>query len=543
MGRDATLEREIKLEAPIALALPDLRPLVGATVRLPEERLVTRYFDTTDRRLWQQGMTLRHRTTGGQEEGVWTLKLPHSSAGRTLERTEVSWPGPNHEFPGDAREVLRGLVRREPIGQLTILETTRQRLVLRDAEDNELAEIDDDVVFVAGGPRRGTRFRQVELEFRDENWKGRRVVHQLEKAGARVERDTKLSKAIDLPRSSAGRAVDEKSTVADVVRASLKAGLDRLLARDWRLRLTTPDPAVEDVHQARVATRRLRSDLKTFGDILDPLWRNHLRQELKWLGAVLGELRDLDVLSDGLSETPVPVRQRLAVQRSEAGGRLAEALASERYLNLVDRLHAGSERLPLASGAQGDAERPAAEVLPSLVAARWRAVRRAVRRAGPAPVAFSAPPDPDQVEAAQVRSRSCDTGHRQGSRADRHRCRARPDGPRRTPRRGRSRGLAPRRMGRRGHGWHLGHGVARRRLRGRPSRRRDAPASERIRGAVDGRLGRASQAEAPSLVVWPLTPRRRDMHNGASAKGDSVSVPPFCPAVSQRSMPALEMRG
>ena len=261
-----------------------------------------------------------------------------------------------------------------------------------------MAEIDDDVVFVAGGPRRGTRFRQVELEFRSEIRNGRQVVHQLEKAGARVEKDTKLAKAIALPRRSAGQVVGESSTVADVVRASLKAGLDRLLAHDWRLRLTAPDPAVEDVHQVRVATRRARSDLKTFGAILDPPWRNHLRQELKWLGAVLGELRDLDVLSEGLSETPVPVRQRLAVQRSEAGGRLAEALASERYLNLVDRLHAGSQRLPIASGAQAEAERPAVEVLPSLVGARWRVVRRAVRRAG-------RHPSPHQLHRIRIKSK------------------------------------------------------------------------------------------------------------------------------------------
>ena len=398
MGRDATLEREIKLDVPIALALPDLRPLVGGTIRLPEEQLVTQYFDTSDRRLWQQGMTLRHRTTGTGDEGVWTLKLPDTSAGRALQRTEVSWPGPDHEFPDDTRAVLRGLVRREPLGQLTILETTRQRLVLRDDKDNELAEIDDDVVFVAGGPRRGTRFRQVEVEFREENWKGRHVLHQLEKAGAHVEKDTKLAKAIALPRRSAGSVVDEKSTVADVVRASLKGGLVRLLACDWELRLTAPDPAVEDVHQARVATRRVRSDLRTFGDILDQQWRNHLRHELKWLGAVLGDLRDLDVIADGLSEPPIPVRQRLAVQRNEAAGRLAEALASERYLNLVDRLHAGSERLPLAPDVQSEAEKPAAEVLPSLVAARWRAVRREVKRAG-------RDPSPAQLHRIRIKSK------------------------------------------------------------------------------------------------------------------------------------------
>ena len=387
MGRDTTLEREIKMEAPIALALPDLRPLVGATVRLPEQRLITRYFDSADRRLWRQGMTLRHRTTDDAGDGVWTLKLPHASAGPALERTEVSWTGPSHEFPSDASELLRGIVRREPLGQLTMLETTRQRLVLRDDGDHELAELDDDVVLVSGGPRQGTSFRQVELEFRDEKWKGRQVVDRLEKAGARVEKDTKLAKAIGLPHPSTNLPVDNRSTMADVVRSSLRTGLHRLLAHDWKLRLAMPDPAVDDVHEARVATRRLRSDLKTFGVVLDPIWRDHLRSELKWLGAVLGEVRDRDVLADGLSHAPVSVRQRLAVQRFEAARRLAEVLSSERYVNLVDRLHAGSERLPVAPGFEHKAEKPAAEIVPSLVATRWRAVRRQVRRAGRHPSA------------------------------------------------------------------------------------------------------------------------------------------------------------
>jgi CHAD domain-containing protein len=398
MGRHTTLEREIKWEAPIALALPDLRSLVGETVRLPEERLVTRYFDTTDRRLWRQGMTLRHRTTGMEDDGVWTLKLPRGSAGSALERTEVTWPGTSDEFPNEASELLRGVVRREPLGQLTILETTRQRLVLRDSRDHELAELDDDVVRVVDGPREGTRFRQVELEFRDDTWKGHRVVAELERAGAHVEKDTKLAKAVALPHPVPNSVVDEWSTVADVVRASLTAGLDRLLAHDWRLRLALPDPIAHDVHQARVATRRLRSDLKTFGVVLDPLWREHLRSDLKWLGAILGEIRDRDVLSDGFSDAPAPVRQRLAVQRVDAGKRLADVLSSERYLNLMDRLHAGSERLPLALGAAAEAQRLATDALPPMVGERWRAVRRQVRKAGRHPL-------PSQLHQIRIKSK------------------------------------------------------------------------------------------------------------------------------------------
>ncbi len=398
MAGNAVLEEEVKLEAPIGLALPDLRHLVGGTARLPEEKLVTRYFDTTDRRIWGQDMTLRHRQTEDGAEGTWTLKLPHGSTGRALQRTEVTWSVPGDAIPAEAMDLLRGVIRREPLRHLTTLKTTRGRLVLRDDQGRELAELDDDLVVVVGGSRDGTQFRQVELELRDRMWNGDQVLSLLEEAGARVENRQKLAKAIDLPEPpSPGYSVDRGSTLADVLRASLRSGLDRLVAHDWRLRLALPEPTPHDIHQARVATRRLRSDLKSFGSVLDPVWHRHVRSELKWLGGVLGQLRDLDVLSDGLSDPPVAVRQRLAVQRARAAGLLAEVLEGGRYLDLVDRLHAASALLPLAAGTEDVARQPAKKALPPLVATRWRAVRRQVRRAGS---------DPSAVQLHQIRIKS-----------------------------------------------------------------------------------------------------------------------------------------
>jgi CHAD domain-containing protein len=393
------LEQEVKFEAPIALALPDLRPLVGGTVRLPEEQQISRYFDTVDHRLWRQGMTFRHRTTSDQDDGTWTLKLPQPPHGPALRRTEITWAGASHEVPTDARALLRGVIRREPLRPLTVLETTRQRLLLRDDQDHELAELDDDVVLVVGGPRSGTRFRQVELEFLDTNWRGRKVLRRLEKAGARLQNDPKLAKAIDLPRQPPPHhSLDERSTMGDVVLASLCAGFDRLIAHDWQLRLDPAQPPAEDVHQARVATRRLRSDLKTFGAVLDPLWLRHVRSDLKWLGTALGELRDRDVLAEALTDAPPAIRQRLAVQRLETARQLADLLASARYVNLVDRLHAGSELLPLAPGAEREARRPAVDIVPPLVAGRWRAMRGQVRRAG-------SNPGPAQLHRIRIKSK------------------------------------------------------------------------------------------------------------------------------------------
>ena len=101
-------------------------------------------------------------------------------------------------------------------------------------------------------------------------------------------------------------------------------GLARLLDHDWRLRVALPDAAA-DVHQARVAMRRLRSLLQTFSVVLDPVWVQHVRSDLEWAGSPLGELRDADVLAVRLEGAPAQLRQELTRQRSVAAraGRVA----------------------------------------------------------------------------------------------------------------------------------------------------------------------------------------------------------------------------
>ena len=387
MGHAATLEREIKFDAAPDFALPDLRPLVRRTKRLPEERLVTTYFETSDLRLWREGLTLRHRRSG-DADGIWTLKVPHGSDGPAMERTELSCPGPGDEVPKRMMRSLRGVARRSPLRPLVTLETSRRRFVLHGDGDEVLAELDDDLVLVVGGQRDGQRFRQVELELFTEEWDTREVIGRLETAGARVEQVPKLAKAAHFASESSFRPViDGHASLALAVKSSLRSDVERLVGRDWRIRLAVPEPLPKDVHQARVATRRLRSNLKTFGAVLDPVWTQHVRGDLKWVGAALGDVRDADVLAEQLYDAPEALQRRLAQQRKEAGRRLTQVLESERYVNLLDKLHAGSERLPLAPGAQWEAEQPARAYLPSLVRSRWRAVRRQVRRAGADPSA------------------------------------------------------------------------------------------------------------------------------------------------------------
>ena len=65
------------------------------------------------------------------------------------------------------------------------------------------------------------------------------------------------------------------SQAGDAVRVVLATGFSRLSRHAPSKRLSD-DP--EDVHQARVGTRRLRSHLRTFRPLLDRVWAEGLRE-------------------------------------------------------------------------------------------------------------------------------------------------------------------------------------------------------------------------------------------------------------------------
>jgi CHAD domain-containing protein len=167
--------------------------------------------------------------------------------------------------------------------------------------------------------------------------------------------------------------VGSESNVADVVRHAIAASVLRLLRHDPGVRLGD-DP--EDVHQARVATRRIRSDLRTFRDVVETSWAVPLRAELKWLGALLGAVRDAEVLRDRLrgrqpllATGDLPALERLLAgldgRREEARERLLSAMREPRYTSLLDAL-VEAARMPavldeFAPAPAGTALRPALE--------------------------------------------------------------------------------------------------------------------------------------------------------------------------------------
>jgi CHAD domain-containing protein len=163
--------------------------------------------------------------------------------------------------------------------------------------------------------------------------------------------------------------------MADVVQGAISTSVARLDAHEPAL-WTERDP--EALHQARVATRRLRSDLGTLGDFVDESWALHLRAELRWFGAELGQVRDVEVLRERL--------RRHAGLLPDADGDAARSallrtLRQPRYAQLHRALHE-AVAVPRLTPA---ADRRAGDALPGAVRPVWRKLRRSVDALGPVP--------------------------------------------------------------------------------------------------------------------------------------------------------------
>ena len=186
--------------------------------------------------------------------------------------------------------------------------------------------------------------------------------------------------------ASARTGFTRRSPAGDVVMVYIGTQAARLKALDPLVRKNAPD----SVHQMRVASRRLRSTLQAYPAILPKPATQHLRAELKWLGEVLGEARDNEVLSDYLLTRlaslpaeqvlgPAQARTRAHFAPREASERdtLLEALNSARYYALIAEVDMLLADPPLAA----TAAEPADKVLPRAIGRACRRTRRRMQQA------------------------------------------------------------------------------------------------------------------------------------------------------------------
>jgi CHAD domain-containing protein len=386
-------ETERKYEFEPGAVLPSLQdlPEVAAESALAEQKLTAQYFDTAGLRLIRGGVTLRRRR-GGKDQG-WHLKLPRGGDSRQ----EIQLPlGRRRQVPAELASLVRAYARGEALQPVALITTTRRGSGLLNDAGESLAEVtcDDVSAQSMGESTTLTHWREVEVELTG-GGPGllKAADKRLRRSGLRpAGHSSKLQRALadQLPAPDPEPRLTPGSAAGDVVLA---------YARSQAAAVQSLDPMVRraeagSVHDMRVATRRLRSILKSAAKTLGMPGAGRLRAELKWLGGVLGEARDNEVLAGylqaRLAETDVeqllgPVQARVtahfAPRAASARAALLEALDSERYLALLNDLDQAL-RGPLP-GAK--AQRPAADVMPRMVRRARRRVRRLARRAGQAP--------------------------------------------------------------------------------------------------------------------------------------------------------------
>ena len=330
-----SLEREVKLDIGPRFRLPEL-PGRSLAPRV----LVSTYYDTPDYRLARAGVTMRHRTTAGRH--WWHVKLPRGAA-----RLEIERAGSPSRVPRDVERLLTAYTRTAPLAPIATLRTRRSGVRVREG-GKPVAEVVLDSVAVLDGRRIKRRFREVEVELigdgDPENLA--RVVDTLRARGA-TESDgrPKVFRALGLDVSPGGPAPEPTTPIERVV-AAMRVQLEGLRAHDPGTRLGI-DP--EELHQMRVAVRRLRAILQVARPMLGGASVHAPREELAWLGGVLGGRRDVDVLHEHLrselaalapSDRRVGLRllRRLERARTRSRAELLAALDSPRYLRLLDRL-------------------------------------------------------------------------------------------------------------------------------------------------------------------------------------------------------------
>ncbi|MCA2215638.1 CYTH and CHAD domain-containing protein [Jidongwangia harbinensis] len=376
-------ETERKYDVPDDFALP---PLPGAGDAEAHDLDAT-YYDTDDLRLARNRRTLRRRT-GGTDAG-WHLKTPGDGSSRTEHRLPID----GDEVPGEMHDEVRVIVRDRPLQPVARLRTRRLETPLRDADGRTLALIAQDRVTAETGGREQT-WQEVEAELVEGDPELlEEVERHLLAAGARpAAGPSKLARALGdrLPPRAGAAALDR-----DAVHRYVREQRDALAAYDPGVRAGD----AESVHKMRVATRRLRSTLRTFKRSFPPGAAATLGPELKWLAAQLGEVRDGQVLEGkllaavdqaGPDFTPVADRIRDHLEAKVAAGReaLRHDLNGERYLRLLDAVddlveRTAAERKPVrrAGKALAKADGLLAEAMRADSDEELHAARKAYKKA------------------------------------------------------------------------------------------------------------------------------------------------------------------
>jgi CHAD domain-containing protein len=397
--------------------------------------LTDTYLDTEDWRLYRAGYALRVRRKGSNKTSELTMKSLASAgdgSGDKVRRREISERVSNGDagFPdlsksrGPVGERLRTLVGSREVRPLFEIRTHRRTFSLRlevqddsvEGRTDEVGSSEEIVQDTSGNIRRsgdGPHVAEIALDATEIRLDNGEELARLSRVEVEVEEEApaevsgfveEMRRSLDLEPTktskyeaglyAAGLSPDEDPDLGpDDIDASMSAGevafailrsrFAAMLAHEPGTRLGE-DP--EELHDMRVATRRMRAALKLFSGAL-PEQASYYRHELKWVAGVLGDVRDLDVQIEHLEELSSEQEEdreafgevvgALEERRTEARERMLEALHSDRYERFVSSFAGMLRRGPEGEEhEEGVANEPITAVAPDLVFRRYRKWRK-----------------------------------------------------------------------------------------------------------------------------------------------------------------------
>lgn len=331
-------EIELKLEVdPGDLPLVRQNPLL-ANAESHSCHQVSVYYDTPDTRLKKHGLTLRVRSINGRF--IQTIKTATDNVGlvsREEIECEVSSIAPDLSLvPEHPIHALLGASESKSLSELIRSEVERTTWIL-DLGNGRIQVDLDHGLMIAG--KRSSHFAEIEFELRD----GPPVMlimaarRMSDCSPVRLGVLTKADRGFRLANNEQAKVhkagpvkVDANMTVGQAFDAIVHSCL-----KHYRLNepLVIHESNSAALHQARVGMRRLRSALTLFRPAIEDVEFQHLRHELRWFTAQLGDARNLDVYLQ--RDLPKDERDRLLVKRERAYDQVTDAMNSQKFRRLL----------------------------------------------------------------------------------------------------------------------------------------------------------------------------------------------------------------
>jgi CHAD domain-containing protein len=399
---------EKRTETELKLVLPDLDAESGIIAILREHGYIIKkpdhvknvdiYMDTFDWSLMKNKLSLRYRLANGK--AMHTIKSIGSIANGIADRMEIEVPlsepisDPTDISAKQIREIIEGVIYPRKLLEHVQISTQRRRyqVILPQKAQFEMAF--DTSSFSLRGlhkPRRTQKLQELEVEIISGPASALKNIAMIlsRKFNYTPSTESKLEVAMHRlkvlipskkPPETLMTRCDDRLDLA--IRKFLTHQLNRFCEN---LPGVKSDVDTEFVHQARVATRRMRSSLRLFRDAVPASTRAYFERELKWLGEMFGAVRDVDVFLLNLNVFGHQIGRFPAKKKNVLNDlvekhrraplkSLIHAIDSPRYVNFERRLRRFLEgalpvrpRLPLAL-------KLVSEVAPVIITEKFNAV-------------------------------------------------------------------------------------------------------------------------------------------------------------------------